>query len=83
MQQDATAAEAWLRRAIDVARMQQTRSWELRATLSLIRLRRRQGRRADDRKMLAEVYDWFSEGFDTPDLREARALIETLSVEST
>jgi DNA-binding SARP family transcriptional activator len=72
-------AESSFQHAIKVARHQQARSWELRATTSLCRLWHRQGRVSEARRMLSEVYDWFTEGFDTPDLLEARALLEELS----
>jgi len=71
-----TEAEASLHRAIEVARRQQARSWELRATTSLARLWQAQGRRDQARQILAEIYGWFTEGFDTPDLQEAKALLE-------
>ncbi|TEU12128.1 MAG: hypothetical protein E3J21_21920 [Anaerolineales bacterium] len=76
-----TAAEACFQRAIEVARQQQARSWELRATMSLCRLWQRQGKREEARQLLAEIYGWFSEGFDMPDLKDARALLEELAVE--
>jgi predicted ATPase len=76
-----TAAEACFQRAIEVARQQQARSWELRATMSLCRLWQRQGKREEARQLLAEIYGWFTEGFDTPDLKDARALLEELAVE--
>jgi predicted ATPase/class 3 adenylate cyclase len=63
-------------RALDVARRQQARSLELRAAMSLSRLWQRQGKRAAARQVLADVYQWFTEGFDTADLREARALLK-------
>ena len=72
-------AEAWLRRALDVARRQEAKSLELRAAMSLARLWQQQGKRADAHQLLAEVYGWFTEGFDTADLQEARALLEALS----
>jgi predicted ATPase len=72
-------AEAWLRRALDVARHQQAKSLELRAAMSLSRLWQHQGKRAQARQLLAEVYGWFTEGFDTADLQEAKALLEELS----
>jgi predicted ATPase len=67
------------RQAIEVARRQSAKSWELRATMSLARLWGRQGRRAEARDTLAEIYGWFTEGFDTGDLMEAAALLEELS----
>ncbi len=72
-------AEACFRRAIEIARRQQAKSWELRAAVSLCRLWQRQGRRQEARQLLQPIYDWFSEGFDTADLREARALLDELS----
>ncbi len=68
-------AEACFRQALTVARRQQARSLELRAAMSLTRLYQKQDRLADARPTLAECYDWFTEGFDTQDLREARALL--------
>jgi predicted ATPase len=78
-QGDKTEAEASFHKAIEVARHQQARSWELRATVSLCRLWRKQGRVDEARQMLAEIYGWFTEGFDTPDLQEAKELLEELS----
>jgi predicted ATPase len=78
-QGDEAGAEASFQKAIEVARRQQAKSWELRATVSLARLWQEQGRVDEARQMLAEVYGWFTEGFDTPDLQEAKALIEELS----
>jgi predicted ATPase len=78
-QGDEAEAEASLHRAIEVARRQQAKSWELRATVGLCRLWRKQGRIDEARRMLAEIYGWFTEGFDTPDLKEAEALLEELS----
>jgi predicted ATPase len=75
-----TEAEDSLRRAIEVARRQSARSWELRATTSLARLWQQQGRTREAHKMLAKVYGWFTEGFDTQDLSEARALLDGLSL---
>jgi predicted ATPase len=72
-------AEAWLQRALDVARRQEAKSLELRAAMSLSRLWQQQGKRDEARELLAPVYGWFTEGFDTADLREARALLEELS----
>jgi DNA-binding SARP family transcriptional activator/predicted ATPase len=73
---DDARAEASLQIAIKVARQQQARSWELRATTSLARLYQAQGRRDEARQILAEIYGWFTEGFDSPDLQAARALLE-------
>jgi predicted ATPase len=75
-----TAAEACFQRAIEVARQQQAKSWELRAAMSLCRLWQRQGKREEARQLLAGIYGWFTEGFDTPDLKDARALLEELGV---
>jgi class 3 adenylate cyclase/tetratricopeptide (TPR) repeat protein len=72
----ATKAEAYFERALAVARTQQAKSWELRAALSMARLWRDQGKREQARDLLAPVYAWFTEGFDTPDLKEARALLD-------
>jgi class 3 adenylate cyclase/predicted ATPase len=74
-------AETWLQRALDVARRQEAKSLELRAAMSLSRLWQQQGRRDEARALLAPVYYWFTEGFDTADLQEARALLEALSDE--
>jgi predicted ATPase len=62
-----------------VARRQQAKSWELRVALSLSRLWQQQGKRAEARQILAEVYGWFTEGFDTPDLQEAKVLLDELA----
>jgi DNA-binding SARP family transcriptional activator len=72
-------AEEWLGRALQVARQQGARSLELRAALSLARLWQRNGKVAEARQMLAGIYAWFAEGFDTADLQAARALLEELS----
>jgi predicted ATPase len=72
-------AEAWLRRALDVARRQEAKSLELRAAMSLARLWQQQGKRAEARALLAPTYSWFTEGFDTTDLQEARALLDELT----
>ena len=69
-------AEACFLKAIDIARKQQAKSLELRATTSLTRLWQQQGKTAEAHRMLSEVYNWFTEGFDTKDLREAKALLE-------
>jgi tetratricopeptide (TPR) repeat protein len=68
-------AEASFRQAIEVAHRQRARSWELRAAVSLCRLWHRQGRTEEARDRLSRIYGWFDEGFDTPDLKEARALL--------
>jgi class 3 adenylate cyclase/predicted ATPase len=72
-------AEAWLQRALDVARRQEAKSLELRAAMSLSRLWQQQGKQAEARELLAPVYGWFTEGFDTADLQEAKALLEGLA----
>ena len=74
----AEAAEELYRQALLIARDQGAKLWELRAAASLARLRRDQGRHAEARELLAPVYSWFTEGFDTPDLKEAKALLEEL-----
>jgi adenylate cyclase len=80
-QGDEVEAEANLLKAIEVARRQQAKSWELRAVISLSRLWQSQGKQAEARQILAEIYHWFTEGFDTADLIEARTLLEELSEE--
>jgi len=71
-------AEASFCQAIEVARRQEAKSWELRTTLSLGRLLQKQGRSEEARQLLSEIYGWFTEGFDTPDLKEAKALLDAL-----
>jgi class 3 adenylate cyclase/predicted ATPase len=71
-------AEECFHRAIEIARQQQAKSWELRATMSLARLWQRQSRRAEAHQRLSEIYRWFTEGFDTKDLQEAQALLVAL-----
>ena len=71
-------AEVWLQRALDVARRQEAKALELRAAMSLARLWQQQGKRAEAYELLAPIYGWFTEGFDTADLQEARALLEEL-----
>jgi class 3 adenylate cyclase/predicted ATPase len=73
------AAEQLYRKAISVAQEQEAKLWELRATASLARLRRDQGRRAEARDLLKSVYGWFTEGFNVPDLKEAKALLGELA----
>ena len=75
----AAGAEASFHEAVALARQQSARWWELRATVSLCRLWQGQGREAEAREMLAGIYGWFTEGFDTPDLKEAKALLDALS----
>ena len=74
-----TEAQTCFQQALDVARSRQVKSLELRAATSLSRLWQQQGKRAEARQLLAEVYGWFTEGFDTPDLREAKALLDELA----
>jgi class 3 adenylate cyclase len=76
---NARRAEREFRTAIDLARSQEAKSWELRATMSLARLLDQQGRRDEARTMLAKTYNWFTEGFDTADLKDAKALLDELS----
>jgi predicted ATPase len=71
-------AETWLQRALDVARHQKAKALELRAAMSLSRLWQQQGKQAEAHALLAPVYGWFTEGFDTADLQEANALLEAL-----
>ncbi len=72
-------AEAHFLKAIEIAQRQQAKSLELRAVMSLSRLWQQRGKKAEARQMLAEVYNWFTEGFDTADLQEAKALLEELT----
>jgi len=72
-------AQSCFERAIEIARKQSAKSLELRATMSLARLLAKQGRRDEARAMLAEIYGWFTEGFDTADLRDARTLLDELA----
>src|SRR5439155_8101223 len=71
-------AEACFQKAIEIARHQRAKSLELRAVMSLARLWQQQGRKDEARQMLAEIYGWFTEGFDTADLKDAQALLEEL-----
>ena len=79
-ERDVRKAEAYFERALSVARAQQAKSWELRAAMSLARLWRDQGKVSEARELLAPVYGWFTEGFDTRDLKEAKALLDDLVV---
>jgi tetratricopeptide (TPR) repeat protein len=72
-------AEACFQQALAVARRQQAKSWELRAAMSLSRLWQQQGKWDEARELLAPIYGWFTEGFDTADLQEAKALLQELS----
>jgi predicted ATPase len=71
-------AEAWFQQALDVARRQEAKSLELRAAMSLSRLWQQQGKQAEARELLAPIYGWFTEGFDTADLQDAKVLLEEL-----
>jgi len=75
----AQEVEGYFLKAIEVAQKQQAKSWELRAATSLARLWQQQGKRAEAHKVLSEVYHWFTEGFDTVDLTEVKALLEELA----
>jgi predicted ATPase len=76
---DLAKAETYFDCALAAARKHQAKSWELRAAMSLARLLRDQGKVSEARELLAPVYGWFSEGFDTRDLKEAKALLEELA----
>jgi predicted ATPase len=78
-ERDATKAEGYFERALAIARQQQAKSWELRAATSMARLWRDQGKRDEARGLLAPVYGWFTEGFDTLDLKQAKALLDELA----
>jgi predicted ATPase len=73
------AAEELYYKALNIAQEQEAKLWELRAAMSLARLGCDQGRRADARDLLVPVYGWFTEGFDTPDLKEAKVLFDELA----
>jgi hypothetical protein len=77
----AVEAEHCFRQALEVAHAQETKWWELRVTLSLALLLRDTGRRDEARTMLGEIYNWFTEGFDLPDLKEAKSLLDELAKE--
>ena len=68
-----------MQHALAIARRQQAKSWELRAAMSLSRMWQQQGKRDEARELLAPIYGWFTEGFDTVDLQEAKALLEELA----
>jgi predicted ATPase len=76
---DLVKAQAYFNRALAVARHQQAKSWELRAAMSMARLWRDQGKQEEARELLAPVYGWFTEGFDTRDLKDAKALLDELA----
>jgi predicted ATPase len=76
---DESQADACFQRALAIARSQEAKAWELRAATSLARLWQSQGKHQDAYDLLAPVYDWFTEGFDTADLREAKQLLDELS----
>ena len=78
MSHEDAAAESYFERALEVAREQQAKSWELRAATSLARLWRDQRKAQQARELLAPVYGWFTEGFDTRDLKEAKVLLDAL-----
>ncbi len=78
-ERDVAKAEAYFARALEVAQKQQAKSWELRAATSMARLWRDQGRRPQARKLLAPVYGWFTQGFDTLDLKQAKTLLDELA----
>jgi predicted ATPase len=77
--QQVQEAEVCFLQALDVARRHQAKSWELRAAISLSRLWQQQGKRAEAQELLAPIYSWFTEGFDTADLQEAKALLDELA----
>ena len=79
LEPDMAKAEIYFERALAVAREQKARSWELRAAMSMARLWRDQGKVREARELLAPVFGWFTEGFDTRDLKEAKALLEELA----
>jgi predicted ATPase len=79
MSGEADKAQEYYELALAVVRQQQAKSWELRAAMSVARLWRDQGKREEARELLAPVYGWFTEGFETLDLKEAKALLDTLT----
>ena len=76
---DAPQVEACFHQALAIARQQQAKSWELRAAVSLARLWQQQGKRDEARELLAPLYGWFTEGFDTADLQKAKTLLDALA----
>jgi predicted ATPase len=76
---DAVQAAVCFQQALTLARQQQAKAWELRAAMSLARLWQQQDQRAAAHALLADIHDWFTEGFDTPDLREAERLLVALA----
>ena len=74
-----TEVEECFRKSIAIARQQEARSFELKAVMSLSRLWEQQGKKEQARQMLAEIYGWFTEGFDTADLKEAKAMLDKLA----
>jgi predicted ATPase len=79
---DTAKAEAHFERALAIARKQQAKSFELRAAMSMARLWRDQGKRAEARDLLAPVYAWFTEGFEMPDLQDAKALLDEIGLDA-
>jgi predicted ATPase len=77
--QEAVRAQTYFERALSVTRQQQAKTWERRAVMSMARLWRDHGKREEARRLLAPVYGWFTEGFDTLDLKEAKAVLDELS----
>ena len=78
MSKGAEEGEACFQKALDIARDQQAKSLELRAATSLARLWQQQGKTTEAHELLSEIYNWFAEGFDTKDLKDAKALLEEL-----
>jgi predicted ATPase len=81
-ERDVAKAQAYFEHSLTIARAQRAKSWELRAAMSMARLWRDQGRRDEARDLLAPIYSWFTEGFDTLDLKEAKTLLDTLRHET-
>ena len=79
LRRESREAEAYFRQALEVAHRQSAKAWELRAVMSLSRLWQSQGKKDEARRLLAEIYGWFTEGFDTADLQDAKALLDELS----